>query len=160
MLLLKKCHGLLGVLRRASMRLPREILKLIYVSLVRSHLEYCSAVFTCSAPTHVNKLDVVQKIASRIITNSSSQIHSAPPQLQLGVECLHLNRHQHVIFLVDNILTGNCHPHFKDNFFMATEDAHNLPTARTKIERMRFSHFDTGGDCSSVHVASLLRARP
>src|SRR5437867_8859008 len=87
----KKCHGLLGMLRRAGASLPRDLLKLIYVSMIRAQLEYCSATFVRSASTmHLNKLDVVQKIASRIIMDSPSQTHSAPLQTQLGLELLHL----------------------------------------------------------------------
>jgi len=73
-----KCHGLLGMLRRASKVLPRELLKLTYCSLIRSQLEYCSAVFAMAAPSHLSKLDIVQKIASRIITSSEPRSHSAP----------------------------------------------------------------------------------
>ena len=38
-----KCHGLLGVLRRAAVYLPEKLLKLVYTSIIRSHLEYSSA---------------------------------------------------------------------------------------------------------------------
>ena len=34
------CRGLAGVLRRAASRLPTELLRLAYVSLIRTHLEY------------------------------------------------------------------------------------------------------------------------
>ena len=66
----KKCHGLLGVLRRAASYLPPSLLTLAYISLIRTHLEFCSATFYMAAPSHLKKLDVIQKITSRIITNS------------------------------------------------------------------------------------------
>lgn len=41
----KKCHGLIGVLARAAPYLSRELLRLAYVLLIRSQLEYCSAIY-------------------------------------------------------------------------------------------------------------------
>src|SRR6266516_649629 len=52
----KKCRGLLGMLRRSSSHLPIELRKLIYIAVIRSQIEYCSAVFINSAPSHLLKL--------------------------------------------------------------------------------------------------------
>jgi len=41
-----KCQGLLGILARATPHLPKELLKLIYTALIRSHMEYCSSIFS------------------------------------------------------------------------------------------------------------------
>ena len=113
---IKKCHGLLGMLRRASTYLPRDILRLIYVALIRSQLEYASATFANAASSHLNKLDIVQKIASRIITGSPALTHSAPLQLQLGLHSLQSRRISHVASIVENILNGKTHPFFTDFF--------------------------------------------
>ena len=40
----RKSNGLLGVLRRAAPCLPRELLRLACISLIRTHLEYASSV--------------------------------------------------------------------------------------------------------------------
>ena len=90
-----KCQGLLEVLRRATVYLPEKLLKMVYTSIIRSHLEYSSALVQCAAPTHLAKLDTVQKIASRIITNSDSRAHSAPLQTLLGLEPLDSRRKKH-----------------------------------------------------------------
>lgn len=58
-----RCHGLIGVLRRASKSLPEQILRLAYLALVRCHLEYGSAIFASASKTNLHKLDIVQKIA-------------------------------------------------------------------------------------------------
>ena len=138
----KKCHGLLGMLRRAADYLPRELLKLVYTSVIRSHLEYCSATFIHSAPTHLNKLDIIQKIASRIITGSSSMTHSAPLQLQLGLDSLHVRRLNHVATLVEDILAGKSHPHFND-FFTDTDGTPVVTTSSRKLDSKRFRCFGT-----------------
>src|SRR5437867_2762007 len=52
------------------------------------------------------KLDVIQRISSRIITNSPAQSHSAPFQLMLGLDALY-----HVIPLVGKIVSERTHPY-------------------------------------------------
>ena len=57
-----KCHGLLGTLARATPYLPKQLLKLTYTALIRSHLEYCSSLYSSVAKTHLKKLDIIQKL--------------------------------------------------------------------------------------------------
>ena len=136
----KKCHGLLGMLRRSANYLPREILNLVYISLIRSHLEYCSSVFVNSAQTHLGRLDVVQKIASRVITGSSSMTHSAPLQAQLGLHSLHARILNHVVMTVDHILNGISHPYFRD-FFSQKNNAQVTSASNKNLQKKRFSNF-------------------
>ena len=125
-----KCHGLLGVLRRAAVYLPEKLLKLVYTSIIRSHLEYSSALIHCAAPTHLAKLDTVQKIASRIITNSDSRAHSAPLQTLLGLEPLDSRRKKHIYDIVADIQRNDSHPYFQDFF---KDSIHNSLEKKTSI---------------------------
>jgi len=141
----KKCRGLLGVLRRAATHLPKELLYLIYISLIRSHLEFGSAIFINAAETHLRKLDVIQKVAARVITGSSSQTHSAPLLTQLGLDSLHSRRLVHINTLIDNIRNGKGHPYFKD-FFNKSNLAEVTTTTKTtsaKLQGKRFRNFGT-----------------
>jgi len=61
-----KCHGLLGTLARAT-PFPKQLLKLTYTALIRSHLEHCSSLYSPVANIHRKKLDIIQKKAARII---------------------------------------------------------------------------------------------
>ena len=138
----KKCHGLLGVLRRAASYLPSSLLTLAYISLIRSQLEYNSATFFMAAPSHLKKLDVIQKIASRIITNSPPCTHSQPLQVALGLEPLESRRRKHIAKLVNSIITGNSHPFFR-NFFSSCSDASHgsVPVGIRSLNRKRLSQF-------------------
>src|SRR3989442_2514872 len=135
-----KCRGLLGMLRRASSHLPTKLLKLIYTAVIRSQLEYCSSTFINAAPTHLTKLDVIQKIAARIITGVPSQSHSAPLLLQLDLESLHVRRLDHYATLVENVIKGNSHPYFRD-FFQPTLASSTSSRSDTKLNNKRFSRF-------------------
>ena len=135
-----KCHGLLGVLRRASSSLSRNSLRLVYSSLIRTHLEYCSAVFAHSAPSHLHKLDIIQKIASRIIMNTDRQAHAAPLLEALGLAPLSDRRTKHIECIVTNIVTGRAHPFFQ-NFFKQSTDDMTISNTESRLRAKSFSSF-------------------
>lgn len=138
----KKCHGLIGVLSRAAPHMSRDLLKMAYTALIRSHLEFSSVIFSTAAPTQLKKLDTVQKIASRVICGVNRDAHSAPLQLELNLESLETRRTKHASDLVHSIVEGNCHPAFYD-WFKLNENGQikNKLKSRIKIGERRFGVF-------------------
>jgi len=98
--LVKKCHGLIGVLANAALYLTRQLLRLVYVSLMRSQLDYCST-FASAAPSQLRKLNTVQKISARIICGVPRDAHSAPLLESLHLESLESRHTNHVIKTVE-----------------------------------------------------------
>ncbi len=136
----KKCRGLIGVLARSSPFLHRDLLRLAYTSLIRTHLEFSSAVFSSASKTQLNKLDVVQKISSRVICSAPRDAHAAPLLQSLNLEPLDERRNAHISSIVRSILLGNCHPALKNMFRYTTEGkAANDDKARIGFGRKRFS---------------------
>ena len=88
----QKCHGLLGVLARSAPFLTTDLLKISYVALIRTQLEYCSAILASAASSHLKKLDVIQKMASRIVCRAPRNSHSAHLLERLQLEPLHRDR--------------------------------------------------------------------
>jgi hypothetical protein len=106
----KKCQGKLGILRRSAQAMPTKLLKLFYISFIRPHLEYCSPLLITVSKTHMKKLDVIQKIASRIILRMPPQTHSAPLLHSLQLEDLEIRRIRRIIKLIDDSYKGQGHP--------------------------------------------------
>jgi len=138
-----KCHGLLGVLRRASSYLTRDLLKLAYVSLIRSHLEYASVLFAGAAPTHLHKLDVIQKVASRIITDSDSRAHSSPLQLLLGLEPLEERRRMRILSITDDIKERKIHPFFQSYLEVNEASYSGSSVGRNVLEKKLFKNLSS-----------------
>ena len=90
--IVKKSHGLLAMLYRAAPFLPRELLKLTYTSLIRSQLEFGSAILAPIAKSHLSKLDVIQKMAARTICGAPRHAHAAPLLVSLQLESLEARR--------------------------------------------------------------------
>jgi len=115
----KKSHGLLSMLSKASSFVSHDLMKLAYTSLVRSHLEYASGVLGMASATQLHKLDLVQKAAVRVIAGVPRLTHSEPLLSQYDISSLEVRRTEHMIKLVERFLSGRCHPSFRDFFKMA-----------------------------------------
>ena len=140
---IKKANGLLGALCRASPYLSRELLNLAYTSLVRTHLEYCSAILQPLAPTHLKKLDIIQKKAARIICGASRMAHAAPLLESLHLQPLEVRRCLHITDLVETIISDTCHPAFH-NFF-TTDNSGDVILGRAPRLRMGARRFGVMG---------------
>jgi len=131
--IVKKCNGLLGALVKASPFLNRRLLRMAYIALVRSHLDYCGGLLMSSSATQLERLDTIQRKAARMIMQVPRDTHSAPLMEKLSLESLNDRRCKHVVSLVANILGGNCHPAF-DNFFQALPDGSLVPPTRSRLK--------------------------
>lgn len=139
-LILKKCHGILGIMRRVAMQLPKKLLLLMYTALIRPHLEYASAILESASNTNKQKLEVIQKIASRIICNCPRDAHAAPLLEELQLNSLESRRKLHINDIVSKCLNNNAHPALSRLF--STEDGVMTATAdnRTRAGGRRFSN--------------------
>ena len=108
-----KCHRLLGILAKATPHIPKELLKLMYTALIRSHLEYCSSIFSSAAKTHLKKLDVIHRKAVHIIYEVPRDAHADILLLFLKLDALSDSREADLvklIKLIKSFLSGKCHP--------------------------------------------------
>jgi hypothetical protein len=136
------CRGLLGILKKASHLLPAQLLLLMYTSLIRSKLEYSSAVIHSAAKSHLKKLETIQKIASRIISGAPPDAHSAPLMQNLGLQTLSQRRIKHITQIVQNCTVEKCHPAFNE-LFTFDQDMRLIQEyePRTAAGRKRFSYY-------------------
>ena len=75
----------IGILYRSSFILERDPLLLLYNVLILSHINYCCLVWGMTFPTLVNKIEILQKKAVRIITGIGCIAHSEPLFKELKV---------------------------------------------------------------------------
>src|SRR6267154_3284991 len=93
-----------GSNKKARMILPPKLLKLVYTSLVRQHLDYCNLVTAGASKTTLNKLEVIQKMSSRIICNEKRDAHAAPLLLSLGLQTIEDRKERKILKTVHKIL--------------------------------------------------------
>jgi hypothetical protein len=68
----------LFILNRSKHFISKKALKMLYFSLVHSHLTYCPIIYSIASKSHFNNLMVQQKKAVRIISDASYNEHTAP----------------------------------------------------------------------------------
>ena len=127
-------------MKKARTVLPTKMLKLTYTALVRPHLEYCSLSFANASKTNLRKLEMVQRIASRIICGVNRDAHSGPLLETLGLISLKDRRERKIVKTVINIINNNCHPSLQNMF---TTNADGLLSTvinnRTTFGKKRFN---------------------
>jgi Reverse transcriptase (RNA-dependent DNA polymerase) len=74
----KKISSGLYFIRTAKNNLTPRALKFLYYSLVHCHLIYAIQIWSCSAPSNLKCLIVLQKSAVRLISSSSYNAHTEP----------------------------------------------------------------------------------
>ena len=135
----KRCNGLIGALVKASPSLTHKLLRLAYIALVRSHLEYCSSLLLSASATQLGKLDTIQRKGARAILQAPRDAHSAPLLEALKLDSLADRRVKHALLLVRNILGGNCHPALTDFFVLQQNETLATPSkSRLKLGTKRF----------------------
>lgn len=73
-----KARKVAGVISRHRHELPSNIKKLLYNSLLQSHLNYCALVWANTTSQNLHKLILIQKKAVRAIDNVSYLEHTQP----------------------------------------------------------------------------------
>ena len=67
-----------GMISKAKYFLSSDHLLLLYNSLFLAHVNYCCFIFTSTYPTHISKLEKIQKRAVRLVDGQSRLAHSGP----------------------------------------------------------------------------------
>ena len=73
-----KVSKAIAILRFVRYCYPKNILKMIYMSLIYSHINYCNLIWGAAEVGIVEPLFILQKKSIRIITKSSYLEHTAP----------------------------------------------------------------------------------
>ena len=151
------CNGLLGVLRRTAHLLPRKLLKLFYTAIIRANLEYASSLLIPVAKVHLDKLDIIQRKAARIIFQVPADSHAEPLLQDLGLVSLRERREKHLLDIVTSCLEKKCHPELTHKFVKESleDDQLKLPLTRTKMGKKSFSYIGT-----AIYNDSLNPTRP
>ena len=125
--LCNKISKSIAILRFLKSSFPKRILKLIYMSLIHSHINYCNLIWGSAEKGNLKPILILQKKAVRIITKSG-YLHESQPLFQ-SLE----------LMTVYNVYTLNCslfiHKCIKQNLFpqfkhriIQTSTVHNYDT--------------------------------
>ena len=109
------------------------------------------------ANSHLDRLHIIQRKATRIICQADSDSHAEPLLDSLGLKPLQDRRTKHVFKLVSEILSLNCHPSLVNMFLDNMSDAEGsellVPSTRTLMGKKRFGVF--GAEVFNRHLREI-----
>lgn len=76
--LVQSCYIQIRNIAKVKPMLPRNILEQLIHTLIFSRLDYCNSLFTCLNDAAINRLQLVQNTAARLLTNTRRSEHITP----------------------------------------------------------------------------------
>jgi hypothetical protein len=134
----------IGVISKLSYKLPRHILFNLYNTMILPYLSYCNIVWGINYPTHLEKLNLLQKRIVRVMCGRNRSEHTAPLFNHLKLlKVTDINILQTSVFMY-KIYNHQISSHFS-NYFYLNSDVHqhytrshqnyHLCTIRTNIRK-------------------------
>ena len=128
-----------GILLHLSKELPKNILTLIYKTLILPYFKYCCITLSITYHTYIDKLLNIKK-AMRIITHSPTCSHSSPLFKQLQFLYIYqIIKLQATFFMSD--LLNNIFPNTFEHKFIPTYNHHSYKTRNNLSLRTLFFFF-------------------
>jgi len=144
-----KCQGLLRILAKATLYLPKELLKLLYTALIRSHMEYCSSIFSSAAKTSKETRCHPEKSRSYNIC-STTRCYADILLLFLKLDELADRREAHLVKLIKSFLSEQCHPAMPSMMEVCSDKTLRVPQSRSTLGTRRPSVF--GANIYNQHL--------
>lgn len=112
-LICSKISKSIGILRLLRFSFPKHVLKMIYMSLIYSYINYCNVVWGSAYNNHLKPLVILQKKAVRIINKSSYDAESAPIFHSLSLLNISNIHKLNCLNFMYNCLSNNKFPEFR-----------------------------------------------
>ena len=103
-------------------------------------MEYASALYTAAAKSHLNRLEVVQKKAARIILGYPRDAHAEPLMQSLHLDSLSNRREIHIRKIVEASIAGSNHPMMKHIIRLGADNKLIQDVMNTGYGRKSFSY--------------------
>jgi hypothetical protein len=142
----KKANSIMGVIRRTFTYLDEKMFCLLFKALVRPHLEYSAPVWTPFHKTDNDKLESVQRRATKLVPGLKFKSYSERLE-QLNLPSLEFRRMRGDLIEVFKIMSGHYNIDPKDFFQVPTNNqtrGHSKkiakPSIRTTLKKNSFSY--------------------
>ena len=134
----------IAILRILRFSFPKQIMRLIYMSLIFSHVNYCNLIWGSACKTTLEPLFRLQKKAIRLVNNSHFLEHTAPIFSSLKILTLYQVFNNNCLIFIYKCIKDHKFPNFSSRI-IRNNDVHEhntrnsehyrLPKGRLKIFR-------------------------
>ena len=131
-LVCSKISKSIGILCYLRYSYPIHILRLLYMSLIFSYLNYCNVVWGSACESHLKPLITLQKKAVRVITKSAHDASSAPIFHSLRILQLQKIHKLNCSIFMFKCINSNSYPNFRNKILQNTA-THNYATRHREL---------------------------
>ena len=128
----------IAILRLLKFIFPKEVLKMLYMSLIYSYLNYCNLIWGSAEDGIIQPLFILQKKAIRIITKSHYLDHTAPIFKSLEILTLCQMFQSNCLLFAFKCINCNLFPYYRNkicqNLNIHTYNTRNNDNFRTNQE--------------------------
>ena len=141
----------IAILRILRYSFPKNVLRMIYMSLIFSHINYCNLIWGSAKKTILEPLFKLQKKAVRLVNNSQYLDHSDPIFNSLKILTVHKVFKLNCLIFIYKCLKKDKFPDFKNRFIknsyfysysMRNNHLYRIP--RERLDVCRNSYFVQG----------------
>ena len=141
----------IAILRILRYSFPKNVLRMIYMSLIFSHINYCNLIWGSAKKTILEPLFKLQKKAVRLVNNSQYLDHSDPIFNSLKILTVHKVFKLNCLIFIYKCLKEDKFPDFKNRFIknsyfysysMRNNHLYRIP--RERLDVCRNSYFVQG----------------
>ena len=139
----------IAILYKIRHSFPNYILRMIYMSLIYTYINYCNMIWGSAYECHLNPLVVLQKKAVRLINNSEYRDHTAPIFHSLKLLPVSKVFHLNCLVFIYKCLFNNSSPMMKHKILkncptheQDTRYRHQIRPPRARLELCRKSYLN------------------
>uniref|UniRef100_A0A8C6TLJ0 Reverse transcriptase domain-containing protein n=1 Tax=Neogobius melanostomus TaxID=47308 RepID=A0A8C6TLJ0_9GOBI len=153
--LAKNCFFHLRNFAKLRPILSKSDLELVIHAFISSRLDYCNSLFTCFNKSALNRLQMVQNAAARLLTGSSRRSHITPILSSLHWLPIKFRIELKILVLTFRALHGQA-PKYVSDLLCPYSSGRTLRSSGQNLLTVPRTHFKTRGDLSFEAVAPKL----
>ena len=141
----------IAIIRLLRYSFPKKVLRMIYMSLIFSHINYCNLIWGSAKKTILEPLFKLQKKAVRLVNNSHYLEHTDPIFDSLNILTIHKVFKLNCLIFIYKCLKKDKFPDFKNRFIKnsefhsySTRNNHQYRIPLERLEICRNSYFVQG----------------
>ena len=131
----------IAILRILRYSFPKNVLRMIYMSLIFSHINYCNLIWGSAKKTILEPLFKLQKKAVRLVNNSQYLDHSDPIFNSLKILTVHKVFKLNCLIFIYKCLKKDKFPDFK-NRFIKNSDFYSYSMRNNHLYRIPWERLD------------------
>lgn len=153
--MLKKMGRAMAAIRYCKIYLPRHLIKQLMEALVLSQLDYCTVIWSNTSECNLNRLQVAQNKAARIVLNCSYRTRVCDMLSMLNWLPVKSRLYYSLLGFARKVITTRT-PVILFKNFKFSQDGHEYVTRQSSVGRFLLPVYRTGAGQRTLHYRAMV----